>query len=51
MKKLLLLVFSFVYSFSIGLSQDFLEPNEAFKSTFSKNENGLNFTLNLGKDI
>ena len=51
MKKLLLLVFSFVYSFSIGLSQDFLEPNEAFKSTFSKNENGLNFKLNLGKDI
>ena len=51
MKKLLLLIFSFVYSFSIGLSQDFLEPNEAFKPTFSKNEDSLNFKLALGRDI
>ena len=38
MKKILLLIFTFIYSFSAGLSQDFLEPTEAFKPAFIKNK-------------
>ncbi|PUE64489.1 protein-disulfide reductase DsbD [Arcobacter caeni] len=51
MKKLLLLICVFIYSFAAGLNQEFLEPNEAFKPTFSKNEDSVNFKLDLGKDI
>jgi thiol:disulfide interchange protein DsbD len=51
MKKLLLLICTFIYSFSAGLSQDFLEPNEAFKPTFTKNEDSINLKLDLGHDI
>lgn len=51
MKKLLLLICVFIYSFAAGLNQEFLEPNEAFKPTFSKNEDSINFKLDLGKDI
>ena len=51
MKKILLLIFTFIYSFSAGLSQDFLEPTEAFKPAFIKNKDSLSFKLELGKDI
>ena len=51
MKKILLLIFTFLYSFSSELNQEFLEPSEAFKSSFTKNQDNLNFKLELGKDI
>jgi thiol:disulfide interchange protein DsbD len=51
MKNFLLLICVFVYSFSSSLNQEFLEPNEAFKPTFTKNEDSLNFKLDLGRDI
>jgi thioredoxin:protein disulfide reductase len=51
MKKILLLISIFIYSFSAGLNQIYLEPNEAFIPTFTKNQDNLNFKLNLGKDI
>lgn len=51
MKKIVLLILSFVYLFSSGLNQDFLEPNEAFKASFIKNKDSLNFKLDLGKSI
>ena len=51
MKKLLLLICTFIYSFSAGLNQEFLEPNEAFKPTFTKNETSINLKLDLGRDI
>lgn len=51
MKKILLLLAIFIYSFSAGLNQSFLEPNEAFIPTFTKQQDSLNFKLKLGKDI
>jgi thioredoxin:protein disulfide reductase len=52
MKKiLLLLISSFLYLYSSVLNQSFLEVNEAFKTSFTKNEKDLNFKLALGKDI
>ena len=51
MKKILLLLCIYVYSFSLGVNQGFLEPNEAFKPSFTKKEDSLNFKLDLGKDI
>src|SRR5574344_2298263 len=51
MKKLLLFLLLFVYSFSIELGNKVLEPEEAFKTTFIQNENELNIKLELGKDI
>lgn len=52
MKKIfVLLISSFAYLFSSVLNQSFLEVNEAFKTSFIKNEKDLNFKLNLGKDI
>ena len=51
MKKIFLLLFTFIYSFSLELSQDFLEPQDAFKSSFTKNQDSLNFKLDLGRDI
>ena len=51
MKKLLLLLLAFVYSFSLEFKQDFLEPEEAFKTSFTKNEDSLNFKLDLGDKI
>ena len=51
MKKILLLLAIFIYSFSSSLNQSFLEPNEAFIPTFTKNQDSLDFKLKLGKDI
>ncbi len=52
MKKILLLLIAFVYSFSSSLvNQTFLEPNEAFKPLFVKNKDSLDFKLELGKNI
>ena len=51
MKKILLLIFTFIYSFSAELSQDFLEPEDALKPAFIKNKDSLSFKLELGKDI
>ena len=51
MRKILLLLCLYIYSFSIGFNQGFLEPNEAFKPLFTKQNESLNFKLDLGKDI
>jgi thiol:disulfide interchange protein DsbD len=51
MKKILLLLCIYIYSFSLGANQGFLEPNEAFKLSFTKKNDNLNFKLELGKDI
>lgn len=51
MKKILLILSLFIYSFSLEINQDFLEPNDAFKTSFTQNEDSLNFKLALGKDI
>lgn len=51
MKKILLFLLVFVYSFSLELNPKVLEPEEAFKTTFTKNEDNLNIKLELGKDI
>lgn len=51
MKKILLLLLVFIYSYSLELRQDFLEPEQAFKSTFVKNKDNLNYKLELGNDI
>lgn len=51
MKKILLILSLFIYSFSLEINQDFLEPKDAFKTSFIQNEDSLNFKLALGKDI
>lgn len=51
MKKILLFLLTFVYSFSLELNPKVLEPEEAFKTTFTKNQDDLNIKLELGKDI
>jgi thiol:disulfide interchange protein DsbD len=51
MKKILLLLLVFVYAFSLELKQDFLEPEEAMRPSFIKNEDSLTFKLDLGRDI
>lgn len=51
MKKILLLLILFMYSFSLELGNKVLEPEEAFKVKFIKNEDSLNIKLELGKDI
>ena len=51
MKKILLFLLVFVYSFSLELAPKILEPEEAFKPYFTKKENSLNFKLVLGDSI
>ena len=51
MKKILLILLTFIYSFSLELTTKVLEPNEAFKTSFTKNKDNLTFKLELGKDI
>ena len=51
MKKILLLLVISVYAFCVNLNQGFLEPNEAFKTSFIQNEKSLDFKLELGKNI
>lgn len=51
MKKILLLLFISIYAFSLELQDDFLEPDEAFKTEFVKGNEKVTFNLNLGKDI
>lgn len=49
LKKILLLLLCSFYAFAI--EQSFLEPEEAFKTSFEKKEDKLVFKLKLGKDI
>ena len=51
MKKILLILLTFIYSFSVELTTKVLEPNEAFKTSFTKNQDSLTLKLELGKDI
>ncbi|MFW3372923.1 protein-disulfide reductase DsbD [Aliarcobacter butzleri] len=51
MKKILLLLILFIYSFSLEFGNKVLEPEEAFKVKFIKNEDSLNIKFELGKDI
>ena len=51
MKKVLLLLLIFIYSFSIELTAPVLEPEEAFKTAFIKNQDNINLKLELGKSI
>ena len=51
MKKILLFLLVFVYSFSLELSPKILEPEEAFKPSFTKKVDSLNFKLVLGDSI
>lgn len=49
MKKILLLVISFIYVFAFN--NDFLEPEEAFKPTLTQTKDAIIFEVELGKDI
>ncbi len=51
MKKILLLLMIAVYSYSLGLQKEFLEPEDAFKKEFIKLDNKLVFNLKLGNRI
>ena len=51
MKKILLILLTFIYSFSVELTTKVLEPNEAFRTSFTKNQDSLTLKLELGKDI
>jgi len=48
-KKLLILIFFSIYAFASN--QGFLEPEEAFKTSFEKKDDNVIFTIKLGKDI
>ena len=51
MKKIILFLMLFVYSFSLEIGNKVLEPEEAFKVSFTKNENSLNIKIELGEGI
>jgi thiol:disulfide interchange protein DsbD len=51
MKKILLFLMTAVYAFSLDLGGGFLEPEDAFKTKFTKSDDKLNFQLKLGNDI
>ena len=51
MKKILLILSLFIYFFSLEINQDFLEPKDAFKTSFTQNDDSLHFKLALEKDI
>ena len=51
MKKIVIFLMLFIYSFSLEIGNKVLEPEEAFKVDFIKNENSLNIKIELGKDI
>lgn len=51
MKKILLLLIMSLYAFSLEVQQEFLEPDEAFKKEFIKQNDKIVFNLNLGKSI
>ncbi|WP_320035297.1 protein-disulfide reductase DsbD [Halarcobacter sp.] len=50
LRKILLVLICSLYAFGIQ-QQSFLEPEEAFKTSFEKHEDKLVFKLKLGKDI
>ena len=41
MKKIVIFLMLFIYSFSLEIGNKVLEPEEAFKVDFIKNENGI----------
>ena len=49
-KKIVLLIFFTIFAFGME-EQDFLEPDQAFKTNFEKKDDKLIFSLVLGKDI
>jgi thioredoxin:protein disulfide reductase len=49
MKKLLLFLLCSFFAFA--LENSFLEPNEAFKTSFEKTDDAVYFKIELGKDI
>ncbi len=51
MKKIILFLSLFIYSFSLELGNKVLEPEEAFKVSFEKQDKSLKIKLELGKDI
>lgn len=51
MKKILLLLLTVVYAFSLELEQKFLDPDEAFQPKYIQESDKLIFKLKLGKDI
>jgi len=51
MRKILLLLFISLYAFSLEFEQNFLEPDQAFKTEIVKENKKIVFKLNLGKDI
>jgi len=50
MKKLILLILCTVFAFGVE-QQSFLEPEDAFKTKFTQNEDSINIQIELGKDI
>lgn len=49
MKKIFLLLFCSLFAFAV--EQSFLEPEEAFKPSFTQKQDSINISIDLGKDI